>query len=468
MDAAPGTSGSSTSGSASGVGVGGTAVAPSDFKGGMFGSAGAGGGASELLGGTFTTGMTNGGYVSVAGGGDAASDSVGGNAFDLSEFPSLAGGSSAAGGGGANNNGGASNQLSSALRQQQLLAQRQMQMQSSSTAMKPTSSSSSYGNNNGSSGGGSGGAADGGWPALPGAAANGSSGGGSAGSGGSGSSSGANSPFLMRNSGTDDKGGVLSRTGSNVNSGGTFPEIGSTGSDVGGINHLDGSALLGGGAISILQQQQQQQQQQNPQQQPRSTSTGGGSGGTTAGTSSSSSSNTPAPAAPGSALRGDYGLLGLLQLIRMPDCDRKALALGTELSLFAPWSDKNGGSKEPNYQLPMCYYMQPPALKTGHLTKFQPETLFYIFYGLPKDILQAYSAEELYKREWRYHTDLELWFKEVGPADGVPQAPPSQNGQPQYMYFDINSWERRLCNQNKNVTSGFLPEEDVRVKFPSS
>lgn len=118
----------------------------------------------------------------------------------------------------------------------------------------------------------------------------------------------------------------------------------------------------------------------------------------------------------------------------------------------------------------MCYYMQPPALKTGHLTKFQLETLFYIFYGLPKDVLQAYSAQELYSREWRYHADLELWFKEVGPSDGIAQAQ-SPNGAQQYMYFDINSWERRLCNanmMNKNVTSGFLSEEDVRVKFPNS
>ena len=126
-------------------------------------------------------------------------------------------------------------------------------------------------------------------------------------------------------------------------------------------------------------------------------------------------------------------------------------------------------SIEPNnlvlsLQLPMCYYMQPPALKTGHLSKFQLETLFYIFYAMPKDVLQAYAAQELYTREWRYHADNKLWFKRAGPADGVPS---SSTGAPQYLYFDINSWERRLFNgsMNQNFTSSFLSEEDVRVKF---
>lgn len=115
----------------------------------------------------------------------------------------------------------------------------------------------------------------------------------------------------------------------------------------------------------------------------------------------------------------------------------------------------------------MCYYMQPPALKTGHLSKFQLETLFYIFYALPKDVLQAYAAQELYSREWRYHGDLKLWFKRAGPSDGVIANSSVAGTTPQYLYFDINLWERRLFNGslNQNITNGFLPEEEVRVKL---
>jgi CCR4-NOT transcription complex subunit 2 len=110
--------------------------------------------------------------------------------------------------------------------------------------------------------------------------------------------------------------------------------------------------------------------------------------------------------------------------------------------------------------------MQPPALKTGHLKRFDDETLFYIFYALPRDVLQAYSAQELYSREWKYHVELKLWFKRASPADGVSNT----SGGMQYIYFDINSWERRLFNgsMNQNITSGLLPEDDIRVKFSSS
>ncbi len=121
-----------------------------------------------------------------------------------------------------------------------------------------------------------------------------------------------------------------------------------------------------------------------------------------------------------------------------------------------------------DFQLPACYYMQPPALKTGHLSKFQLETLFYIFYALPKDVLQAYAAQELYTREWRYHGDLKLWFKRASLNDGLTAN--ASGGASQYLYFDINTWERRIFTNslNQNVTIGFLSDDDVRVKFTSS
>lgn len=189
------------------------------------------------------------------------------------------------------------------------------------------------------------------------------------------------------------------------------------------------------------------------------------------------SGNAPTP----SALASDYGLLGLLAVIRMSDADRNALALGNDLtalglnlntsgnlySTFAsPWSE-SPTTKEPHYQLPMCYYMQPPALKTGHLSKFHLETLVYIFYALPKDVLQAYAAQELYARGWRYHVEHKLWFKQAENSENLPQ---NSSGNQQFIYFDIKSWECRPVNANMNqsITSGLLPEDEVRVKFSNS
>lgn len=165
-----------------------------------------------------------------------------------------------------------------------------------------------------------------------------------------------------------------------------------------------------------------------------------------------------------------YGLLGLLTVVRMTNKNLNTLALGMDLtslgmnlsscdSLYqtfaSPWAD-GPSSREPQYTLPSCFYLQPPALKTGHLSKFQLETLFYIFYGMTKDVLQAYAAQELYQREWRYHVDLKLWFIED------PQ-------QKTYVYFDMNAWEKRnFAGPVAGLASGFLAEEEVRVQHHHS
>lgn len=157
-----------------------------------------------------------------------------------------------------------------------------------------------------------------------------------------------------------------------------------------------------------------------------------------------------------------YGLLGLLDVIRMTNADLNTLSLGSDLttlglnlnsseclySTFAsPWAEAPT-TREPQFSLPLCYYMQPPPLKTSHLTKFQLETLFYVFYAMPKDVLQSYAAQELYNREWQYHPELKLWFKRGSPADGV-----AVNSN-QFIYFDINSWECRIFFGNNSPNGG--------------
>lgn len=118
---------------------------------------------------------------------------------------------------------------------------------------------------------------------------------------------------------------------------------------------------------------------------------------------------------------------------------------------------ENPTKRDPDYVLPYCYYMQPPALKTSHLGKFHVETLFYIFYSMPKDTLQLYAAKELYKRDWKYHKQLQLWFTK--PSENMMQKVGYQKGS--YIYFDINLWERRLFHQqNFNGTLTFMQLEE--------
>lgn len=428
----------------------------------MFGQPGNG---ELLLGRGFDGSVGNGFNNDNSNNSSGAPGNSGSSAFDLNEFPSLGGSSSAAGG---DNNG-----LAAALRQQQQLMAQQQMMQSQSNGNKVGQSSNLYrlamGNTPSTNANFNMTTED--FPALPGAPP--------LGSGGANSGSG-----LLGGV----EGGQRELAGSST-PGVSFPTSGpsrtpnSTGGGIFGANELDGltnqlesSSLLGGGGLGNLMGNQSSNNTGVSQQQQRQTTSQSNSGPVSAPSGSAVSGGPNG----GSALSGDFGLLGLLAVIRMTDADRNALALGSDLtslglnlnssdqlySTFAsPWSE-SPTSREPQYQLPMCYYMQPPALKTGHLSKFQLETLFYIFYALPRDVLQAYAAQELYSREWKYHVDLKLWFKRASPADGVT----STGGGVQFIYFDINSWERRLFNgnMNQNITSGLLPEDDIRVKFPSS
>lgn len=217
-----------------------------------------------------------------------------------------------------------------------------------------------------------------------------------------------------------------------------------------------------------------------------------------------------------------YGLLGMLHTIIRPGNDsKKNLAMGCDLTSLglnlnsaeplyptfaSPWSEEQL-TKEPQFSLPMCYYNQPPVLKTTHLSKFHLETLFFIFYSMPKDVLQAYAAQELYSREWRYHAELKTWLKRASPADAalltgngsssvggsssgsptgstgngsigsIGSAMSSSTGPslansslaPQFLYFDTTTWERHVFTGNINsISAGLLGEEEIRVKFNAS
>ena len=75
---------------------------------------------------------------------------------------------------------------------------------------------------------------------------------------------------------------------------------------------------------------------------------------------------------------------------------------------------------------------------------------------MPRDLLALYAAQELYVRDWQYHKELKLWFTRAAQADGlVGQAPGGQ-----YIYFDVNAWERRLFT---GIVSGGLQAGFMRV-----
>lgn len=492
---------SSSSGGAGFLNLGNLGSNPAVVGGmGLFSTGGGDGGlASSSFGASLVgNGFTNDG--SGQGGVTGANPS-----FDLNDFPSLGGGAAGAAGSGSAGN---DNGLATALRQQQQLLQQQMLQQGSgsisvnvggigiggvgvgvSNAANASNSADKSNTSNlyrlamssGIANGGIGGGGAAGnnfnmttedFPAL------GTSGGDATGAVAEGTTlGGAPAPSLTNGSG----GGILDPSSNQLDYTGL---IGSTG--IAGATATSSGGIQQGGSAST---------QTRTSTSTSATTQSGSSSNTIAVTRGNTSSGNAGSGSGGGAIGGDYGLLGLLSVIRMTDADRNRLALGSDLTVLGlnlnssdvlystfggPFSDKPA-TKEPHYQLPMCYYMQPPALKTGHLSKFQLETLFYIFYALPKDVLQAYAAQELYTREWRYHVESKLWFKRAtansasettgggnsGSTNNSSSSPAVVPGQ--FIYFDINTWERRMYgNVNTNIAGGFLPEDDVRVKFPSS
>merc|ERR1711871_1776024 len=136
-----------------------------------------------------------------------------------------------------------------------------------------------------------------------------------------------------------------------------------------------------------------------------------------------------------------YGILGLLDIIQGGDPNKSILSLGLDLKEISPQTSGSDGnmyanfaspwtndvsSKTPPYFTPSCYMIPPPALKAGHLKKFNIQSLFYVFYAMPRDILAIYVSKELYRRKWMYNKQVMSWFIQ---EDGKI-----------IQYFDTKSW----------------------------
>lgn len=297
------------------------------------------GGSDYLNLGMFSAGGSSGGDLLVGGAGFGPSSlngfgndgtsSTPGTSFDLSDFPSLGGTSGSQANAGSGNNG-----LAAALRQQQLLAHQQQQQHLMSGTTKQQQQTNLYrlamtgtnGNFN---------MATEDFPALSGALP-------------SGAGAGTNGANMTAS--------LLSSSARAPANGGLY---GSSDLDT-GTSQLDGGGLLGGaglGGLGALRGLQQQQPGTSLSRTPAPSSSAGAVGSSTGASGSGS--------AAGNALSGDYGLLGLLGVIRMTDADRNALALGSDLTMLGlnlgsteqiystftgPWSD-GSGSKEPHYQV---------------------------------------------------------------------------------------------------------------------
>jgi CCR4-NOT transcription complex subunit 2 len=222
-------------------------------------------------------------------------------------------------------------------------------------------------------------------------------------------------------------------------------------------------------ALSLAQQQQAQQQQAQQQQAAAAAAAARAGGARPTGIMPGGGGASAAPPAPGAKPSSSgapgggagavpaserYGLLGLLSAIRMSDVDLSTLALGTDLTTLglnlnsaealhktfaSPWADAPCRA-EPELATPAAYLQQPPWLAPGLLSRFSPESLFYVFYSSPGDDAQLAAAEELAARGWHWHKELKAWLQR---APGAPPPVKGERGERgAFVFFDAGAWER--------------------------
>ncbi|KAI5283247.1 hypothetical protein KEM54_002289 [Ascosphaera aggregata] len=96
----------------------------------------------------------------------------------------------------------------------------------------------------------------------------------------------------------------------------------------------------------------------------------------------------------------------------------------------------------PDFSLPACYNVANVQPLQNRMSGFSEETLFYIFYSLPRDIMQEFAAEELMARKWRYHKVKRLWLTR---DDTYPNPVEVERGVSErgvYCWWDAATWKK--------------------------
>ncbi|KAL9020816.1 MAG: hypothetical protein Q9185_002000 [Variospora sp. 1 TL-2023] len=151
-----------------------------------------------------------------------------------------------------------------------------------------------------------------------------------------------------------------------------------------------------------------------------------------------------------------WGLAGLLATIRSDNPDVAGLAIGQDLTqlgldlnsqepLWPTWSgpfaEPSARPLQPDFQLPECYTVDNVHRLRDKIPSFSDETLFWIFYTQPRDLMQELAASELTGRNWRYHKDLMMWLtKDTAFGEPVPLGDGTERGS--YIFFNQRTWQR--------------------------
>lgn len=104
--------------------------------------------------------------------------------------------------------------------------------------------------------------------------------------------------------------------------------------------------------------------------------------------------------------------------------------------------------------------------KKHYFQKFTNETLFYIFYYMPKDSLQVFSAEELYRRKWKLHSENNVWFFkiELSNENSGKDYLSTKESKDEYNYFHPSEWKTQKYVFGYISPSKFISEGEI-IKY---
>ncbi len=151
-----------------------------------------------------------------------------------------------------------------------------------------------------------------------------------------------------------------------------------------------------------------------------------------------------------------FNLLGLLDIIRLHSPDRTTVALGLDLtslglnlnmneslhsSFMSPFALDPSMGADPVFALPECYTVaENTSSLLSRIPNLSDETLFYIFYAMPRECYQEAAAQTLYLRGWRFHKELRLWLTRDPLSGMYAKGTGFERGI--YIFFDPTTWSR--------------------------
>ncbi|KAJ6172339.1 hypothetical protein N7470_001406 [Penicillium chermesinum] len=171
-----------------------------------------------------------------------------------------------------------------------------------------------------------------------------------------------------------------------------------------------------------------------------------------------------------------FGLAGLLRMIHHENPDIASLAVGQDLmtlgldlnqpeyasllltvsgcllitrsrplhtTFASPFvSSMSAIPLEQDFSLPSCYNVANIQPLQSRIPGFSDETLFYIFYSMPRDIMQELAAEELMGRKWRYHKLERCWLTRDESYPGPVDVERGVSERGIYLLWDHSTWKK--------------------------